>query len=147
MAEQFEDMNRYFLFFLLQELLKTYLTLSSFVELSYVHSELRSCRDQYDGQVCYGVVNNVSDEQSNLGTKDSVPQIAFFKGIVCHACSYFCTLLIKFRYLLYKDFRLESKCLIHMCDESYQYLDLSQTTSFITLSAFSFPILAICSFR
>ncbi|KFK26364.1 hypothetical protein AALP_AA8G239000 [Arabis alpina] len=51
-------------------------------ELSYVHFELRACRDQYDGQVCYGVVNNVSDEQSKLGTKYSVPQIAFFKGII-----------------------------------------------------------------
>ncbi|KAL1204267.1 hypothetical protein V5N11_021679 [Cardamine amara subsp. amara] len=51
-------------------------------ELSYVHFELRACRDQYDGQVCYGVVNNVADEQSKLGTKYSVPQIAFFKGII-----------------------------------------------------------------
>ncbi|XP_010519668.1 PREDICTED: non-structural maintenance of chromosomes element 1 homolog [Tarenaya hassleriana] len=51
-------------------------------ELSYVHFELRACRDQYDGQVCYGVVNNVSDEQSKLGTKYSVPQIAFFKGVM-----------------------------------------------------------------
>ncbi|RID41565.1 hypothetical protein BRARA_J01518 [Brassica rapa] len=51
-------------------------------ELSYVHFELRACRDQYDGQVCYGVVNTVSDDQSKLGTKYSVPQIAFFKGII-----------------------------------------------------------------
>lgn len=51
-------------------------------ELSYVHFELRACRDQYDGHVCYGVVNTVSDDQSKLGTKYSVPQIAFFKGIV-----------------------------------------------------------------
>ncbi|CAH2072229.1 unnamed protein product [Thlaspi arvense] len=51
-------------------------------ELSYVHFELRACRDQYDGQVCYGVVNNVSDDQSKLGTKYSVPQIAFFKGVI-----------------------------------------------------------------
>ncbi|XP_010454437.1 PREDICTED: non-structural maintenance of chromosomes element 1 homolog [Camelina sativa] len=51
-------------------------------ELSYVHFELKACRDQYDGQVCYGVVNNVSDDQSKLGTKYSVPQIAFFKGII-----------------------------------------------------------------
>lgn len=53
-------------------------------ELSYVHFELKACRDQYDGQVCYGVVNNVSDDQSKLGTKYSVPQIAFFKGIVSY---------------------------------------------------------------
>ncbi|KAJ4883599.1 embryo defective 1379 [Raphanus sativus] len=51
-------------------------------ELSYVHFELRACRDQYDGQVCYGVVNTVSDDQSKLGTNYSVPQIAFFKGII-----------------------------------------------------------------
>ncbi|XP_013721857.1 non-structural maintenance of chromosomes element 1 homolog [Brassica napus] len=51
-------------------------------ELSYVHFELRACRDQYDGHVCYGVVNTVSDDQSKLGTKYSVPQIAFFKGII-----------------------------------------------------------------
>ncbi|XWS53240.1 hypothetical protein CRYUN_Cryun11dG0140800 [Craigia yunnanensis] len=51
-------------------------------ELSYVQLDLRACRDQYDGRVYYGVVNNVSDEQSKLGTKYSVPQIAFFKAIV-----------------------------------------------------------------
>lgn len=51
-------------------------------ELSYVHCELRGCRDQYDGQVFYGLVNNVADEQSQLGTKYSVPQIAFYKGVV-----------------------------------------------------------------
>lgn len=38
--------------------------------------------DQYDGQLYYGVVNTVSDEQSKLGTKYTVPQIAFYKAIV-----------------------------------------------------------------
>lgn len=52
-------------------------------ELSYVQLDLRACRDPYDGRVYYGVVNNVSDDQSKLGTKYSVPQIAFFKAIVC----------------------------------------------------------------
>ncbi|KAK8601510.1 hypothetical protein V6N13_058796 [Hibiscus sabdariffa] len=51
-------------------------------ELSYLQLDLRACRDPYDGRVYYGVVNNVSDEQSKLGTKYSVPQIAFFKAIV-----------------------------------------------------------------
>ncbi|KAK4441511.1 hypothetical protein Salat_0486000 [Sesamum alatum] len=51
-------------------------------ELSYVQFELRACRNQYDGNVYYGVVNNVSDDQSKLGTKYTVPQIAFYKGIV-----------------------------------------------------------------
>ncbi|XP_015873366.1 uncharacterized protein LOC107410447 [Ziziphus jujuba] len=51
-------------------------------ELSYVQFELRGCRSQYDGQVYYGVVNNVSDEQSKLGTKYSVSQIAFYKAII-----------------------------------------------------------------
>ncbi|GLT33828.1 hypothetical protein SLA2020_083860 [Shorea laevis] len=51
-------------------------------ELSFVQFDLRACRDQYTGQVYYGVTNNVSDEQSKLGTKYSAPQIAFFKGIV-----------------------------------------------------------------
>ncbi|KAK8596443.1 hypothetical protein V6N13_001068 [Hibiscus sabdariffa] len=51
-------------------------------ELSYVQLDLRACRDPYDGEVYYGVVNNVSDEQSKFGTKYSVPQIAFFKAIV-----------------------------------------------------------------
>ncbi|XP_038705826.1 non-structural maintenance of chromosomes element 1 homolog [Tripterygium wilfordii] len=51
-------------------------------ELSYVQFELRCCRNQNDGQVCYGVVNNVADEQSKLGTKYSVPQIALYKGII-----------------------------------------------------------------
>ncbi|XP_009617090.1 uncharacterized protein [Nicotiana tomentosiformis] len=50
-------------------------------ELAYVQFELRACRNQYDGKVYYGVVNNVSDEQSKLGTKYSVPQIAFYKGV------------------------------------------------------------------
>ncbi|XP_031121779.1 uncharacterized protein LOC116024893 [Ipomoea triloba] len=51
-------------------------------ELAYVQFELRACRNQYDGSVYYGVVNNVSDEQSKLGTKYSVPQIAFYKAMV-----------------------------------------------------------------
>ncbi|KAJ7964867.1 Non-structural maintenance of chromosomes element 1-like [Quillaja saponaria] len=50
--------------------------------LSFIHFELRGCRHQYDGQIYYGVVNNVSDEQSKLGTKYSVPQIAFYKAII-----------------------------------------------------------------
>lgn len=52
--------------------------------LSYVQFELRGCRNQYDGQVYYGVVNNVSDEESKLGTTYSVAQIAFYKAIVSH---------------------------------------------------------------
>lgn len=87
------------------------------------------------------------EAQSKLGTKYSVRQIAFFKGIVSHACSYFCTLLIKVLCLLYKEFRLESKSSIHMCDLIYQYLDLSLATCFITLSAFSFLMLAMCALR
>ncbi|KAJ4966627.1 hypothetical protein NE237_018476 [Protea cynaroides] len=51
-------------------------------ELAYVQFELRGCRNQYDGNVYYGVVNNVADEQSKLGTKYSVPQIAFYKSII-----------------------------------------------------------------
>lgn len=51
-------------------------------ELAYVQFELRACRNQYDGSVYYGVVNNVSDEQSKLGTKYSAPQVAFYKAMV-----------------------------------------------------------------
>ncbi|OAY52055.1 non-structural maintenance of chromosomes element 1 homolog [Manihot esculenta] len=51
-------------------------------ELSYVQMELRRCRNQNDGEVCYGLVNNVSDDQSKLGTKYSVPQIALYKGVI-----------------------------------------------------------------
>ncbi|KAF8398097.1 hypothetical protein HHK36_017023 [Tetracentron sinense] len=51
-------------------------------ELAYVQFELKGCRNQYDGKVYYGVVNNVADEQSKLGTKYSVPQIAFYKGVI-----------------------------------------------------------------
>ncbi|KAG6438080.1 hypothetical protein SASPL_103016 [Salvia splendens] len=51
-------------------------------EFSCVQLELRACRNQYDGHVYYGVVNNVEDDQSKLGTKYTVPQIAFYKGIV-----------------------------------------------------------------
>lgn len=50
--------------------------------LSYVQFELRACRNQYDGCVYYGVINTVADEQSKLGTKYTLPQIAFYKGIV-----------------------------------------------------------------
>ncbi|KAK2442783.1 hypothetical protein P8452_21230 [Trifolium repens] len=50
--------------------------------LTCANFELRGCIDQYDGQVYYGVVNTVSDEQSKLGTKYSVPQIAFYKAII-----------------------------------------------------------------
>ncbi|XP_077247637.1 uncharacterized protein LOC143887438 [Tasmannia lanceolata] len=51
-------------------------------ELAYVQFELRGCRNQYDGKIYYGVVNNVADEQSKLGTKYSVPQIAFYKAVI-----------------------------------------------------------------
>ncbi|KAG6402572.1 hypothetical protein SASPL_134769 [Salvia splendens] len=51
-------------------------------ELSFVQLELRACRNQYDGHVYYGIVNNVEDDQSKLGTKYTVPQIAFYRGIV-----------------------------------------------------------------
>ena len=50
--------------------------------LTFANFELRGCIDQYDGQVYYGIVNTVSDEQSKLGTKYTVPQIAFYKAIV-----------------------------------------------------------------
>lgn len=50
--------------------------------LSCADFELRACIDQYDGQVYYGVVNTVSDEHSKLGTKYTVPQIAFYKAII-----------------------------------------------------------------
>lgn len=52
--------------------------------LSYVQFELRACQNQYDGKVYYGVVNNVADEESKLGTKYSAPQIAFYKGLVSY---------------------------------------------------------------
>ncbi|CAH1441546.1 unnamed protein product [Lactuca virosa] len=52
------------------------------MELSYVQFELRACRNQYDSGVFYGVVNTVADEQSKLGSKYTVPQIAFYKAII-----------------------------------------------------------------
>lgn len=52
-------------------------------ELGYLQFDLRACINQYDGTVYYGVVNNISDEESKLGSKYSVPQIAFYKGLVC----------------------------------------------------------------
>ncbi|XP_062204660.1 uncharacterized protein LOC133906702 isoform X2 [Phragmites australis] len=51
-------------------------------ELAYLQFELRACINQYDGTVYYGVVNNIVDEESKLGTKYSVPQIAFYKGLL-----------------------------------------------------------------
>ncbi|XP_027346466.1 non-structural maintenance of chromosomes element 1 homolog [Abrus precatorius] len=50
--------------------------------LACANFELRGCIDQYDGQVYYGVVNTVADEHSKLGTKYTVPQIAFYKAII-----------------------------------------------------------------
>ncbi|PKA51192.1 hypothetical protein AXF42_Ash010632 [Apostasia shenzhenica] len=50
--------------------------------LDFVQLELRACMNQYDGNIYYGVVNNVSDEQSKIGTKFSVPQIAFYKAVI-----------------------------------------------------------------
>ncbi|XP_022153728.1 non-structural maintenance of chromosomes element 1 homolog isoform X2 [Momordica charantia] len=64
-----------------QQLFNNYL-LAINKALSFAQFELRGCRNQYDGRVYYGLVNNVSDEQSKLGTKYSVPQIAFYKAIV-----------------------------------------------------------------
>ncbi|RZC79060.1 hypothetical protein C5167_003280, partial [Papaver somniferum] len=51
-------------------------------ELTFVRFELRAFTNQYDGEVYYGVVNNVADEQAKLGIKYTVPQIAFYKGII-----------------------------------------------------------------
>ncbi|KAL6870630.1 hypothetical protein ACP4OV_014478 [Aristida adscensionis] len=51
-------------------------------DLAYLQFELRACINQYDGMVFYGVVNNIADEESKLGTKYSVPQIAFYKGLL-----------------------------------------------------------------
>ncbi|XP_066383115.1 uncharacterized protein [Miscanthus floridulus] len=51
-------------------------------DLAYLQFELRACINQYDGMVYYGVVNNIVDEESKLGTKYSVPQIAFYKGLL-----------------------------------------------------------------
>lgn len=44
--------------------------------------------NQYDGMMYYGVVNNIADEESKLGTKYSVPQVAFYKGLVCELILY-----------------------------------------------------------
>ncbi|CAN6373937.1 unnamed protein product [Urochloa humidicola] len=51
-------------------------------DLAYLQFELRACINQYDGMVYYGVVNNIADEESKLGSKYSVPQIAFYKGLL-----------------------------------------------------------------
>ncbi|WVZ88174.1 hypothetical protein U9M48_034722 [Paspalum notatum var. saurae] len=51
-------------------------------DLAFLQFELRACMNQYDGMVYYGVVNNIADEESKFGTKYSVPQIAFYKGLL-----------------------------------------------------------------
>ncbi|KAG0469042.1 hypothetical protein HPP92_018370 [Vanilla planifolia] len=51
-------------------------------ELDVVQFELRAFMDQYDGNIYYGIVNNVADDQSKLGTKYSPAQIAFYKAII-----------------------------------------------------------------
>ncbi|CAN7038172.1 hypothetical protein IGI04_005156 [Brassica rapa subsp. trilocularis] len=53
--------------------------------LTHVRFELMDCGDQQDGHVCNGVdrvVNKVSNDQPKVRTKFSVPQTAFFKGII-----------------------------------------------------------------
>ena len=53
--------------------------------LTHARFELLACGDQQDGHACNGVdpvVNNVSNDQPKVRTKYSVPQTAFFKGIV-----------------------------------------------------------------
>ncbi|KAI4305833.1 hypothetical protein L6164_029175 [Bauhinia variegata] len=64
-----------------QHLFKEYL-LNINKALSFAHLELRGSINQYDGNVYFGVVNTVSDEQSKMGTKYTVPQIAFYKAII-----------------------------------------------------------------
>ncbi|KAF5201644.1 Non-structural maintenance of chromosomes element 1-like protein [Thalictrum thalictroides] len=51
-------------------------------ELAFVQFELRGCRNQYDGKIYYGIVNNIADEQAKFGTQYSVPQIAFYKAVI-----------------------------------------------------------------
>ncbi|CAI9108153.1 OLC1v1007688C1 [Oldenlandia corymbosa var. corymbosa] len=51
-------------------------------QLAYVQLDLRKCLNQYDGKAYYGVANNFADDQSKLGTKYTVPQIALYKGII-----------------------------------------------------------------
>lgn len=52
-------------------------------DLAYLQLELRACVNQHDGMVYYGVVNNIPDEESKLGTKYSVRQVTYYKGLVC----------------------------------------------------------------
>lgn len=54
--------------------------------------ELRGCRNQYDGLVHYGLVNNVADDQSKLGTKYSATQIALYKAIVSSTTKFLVTM-------------------------------------------------------
>ncbi|KQJ92457.1 non-structural maintenance of chromosomes element 1 homolog [Brachypodium distachyon] len=51
-------------------------------ELKYLNFDLRAGINQYDGTVYYGVINTIADEESKLGSKYSVPQIAFYKGLL-----------------------------------------------------------------
>lgn len=51
-------------------------------ELDFVQFEARAGRNQYDGEIYYGVVNKVADEHAKLGTQYSLPQIAFFKAVI-----------------------------------------------------------------
>lgn len=50
--------------------------------LDFVQLEARAGRNQYDGEIYYGVVNKVADEHAKLGTQYSLPQIAFFKAVI-----------------------------------------------------------------
>ena len=41
-------------------------------ELDFVQFEARASRNQYDGEIYYGVVNKVADEHAKLGTQYSL---------------------------------------------------------------------------
>lgn len=82
-------------------------------KLAYVQFELRACRNQYDGNVYYGVVNNVADEQSKLGTKYSAPQVAYYKGIV-RFLLYFSNVLVA-----HGGVACRHKWIIILCSYSY----------------------------
>lgn len=93
--------------------------------LTCANFELRGCIDQYDGQVYYGVVNTVSDEQSKLGTKYTVPQIAFYKAVVSVA-ELACVFLLVYVLRCGRSTRLYK--LLGMINDALKYLWLSVCT-------------------
>lgn len=59
-------------------------------ELDYLSMEVRGSKNQYNGQLYYGLVNKLANEEAKVGTRLTHPQLTFFKAIVSNYSLMFC---------------------------------------------------------